>query len=156
PYLGMAWETGFFFQDDFRIRPNLILNLGLRWEYYSVYHDTTKTFYNPDGIAGALQVPIAFRPAGHAYEPYRNNLAPRVGLAWTLDPKGRNVIRTGFGVAYAPFSLRTFASSHYIDPRIPFRFNYGQADVTQYGFKYPMTNEQFASFAKAANLPNGV
>lgn len=156
PYVGKAWETGFFFQDDFRLRPNLILNLGLRWEYYSVYRDTTNTFYNPDGIDGALQNPIRFRPQGQAYSPDKNNFAPRVGIAWTIDPKGRNVLRTGFGMAYAPFSLRTFASSHYIDPRIPFRFNYGQADINQYGFKYPFTNDQFAAFAKANTLPTGV
>ncbi|MCX6607415.1 MAG: TonB-dependent receptor [Acidobacteria bacterium] len=155
-YRGKAWETGFFFQDDFRIRPNLILNLGLRWEYYSVYRDTTNTFYNPDGIAGALQIPIRFRPQAQAYDPDRNNFAPRVGLAWTLDPKGRNVIRTGFGMAYGPFSLRTFASSHYIDPRIPFRATYGQADVNQYGFKFPFSNEQFAAFARSTTLPTGV
>lgn len=156
PYIGQAWETGFFIQDDYRVRRNLILNLGLRWEYYSVYRDSTKTFFNPDGIDGALQVPIRFRPPGEAYRPDKNNFAPRIGLAWTLDPKGRNVIRTGFGMAYAPFSLRTFASSHYLDPRVPFRFNFGQVDINQFGFRFPFTNDQFATFAKASNAPTGV
>ncbi len=156
PYKGQAWETGLFLQDDFRIRRNVILNLGLRWEYYSVYRDTAGTFYNPDGIAGAVETPIRFRPQDQAYRPDRNNFAPRVGLAWTLDSKGRNVVRTGFGMAYAPFSLRTFASSHYIDPKIPFRLTYGQVDVTQFGFRFPFTNEQFANFARTSSGPTGV
>ena len=155
-YIGKAWETGFFFQDDLRLRPNLIVNLGLRWEFYSVYRDSTNTFFNPDGISGAVQNPIRFRPMGKAYDPDKNNFAPRVGLAWTVDQKGRNVVRSGFGMAYAPFSLRTFASSHYIDPRIPFRFSYGQADINQFGFKFPYSNDQFAAFAKTGNLPTGV
>jgi len=156
PYTGKAWETGVFFQDDFRIRRNFILNLGLRYEFYSVYRDTSGHLYNPDGIDGALQVPIRFRPQDQILHPDRNNFAPRVGFAWTLDSNSRNVIRSGFGMAYAPFSLRTFASSHYIDPKVPFRFNFGQADVTQYGFKYPMTNEDFISFARNSNAPTGV
>src|SRR5262249_28967813 len=155
PYDGKAWEMGFFGQDDFRITRNLILNLGLRYEYYSVYHDSTNTFFNPDGIGGALADPVRYRPFGKQYDPDRNNFAPRVGLAWTIGGKGENVIRTGFGMAYAPFSLRTFASSHYIDPRIPFRSTYGQADVTQYGFKFPMNNADFIKFAQNSSTPAG-
>ncbi|MFN7919681.1 MAG: carboxypeptidase regulatory-like domain-containing protein [Bryobacteraceae bacterium] len=152
-YKGHAWETGVFLQDDVRVRRNLIVNLGLRYEYFSVYKDATGHLYNPDGIAGAVSVPPKFRPKDRILEPDRNNFAPRIGFAWTVDSQSRNVIRSGFGMAYAPFSLRTFASSHYLNPDLPFRFNFGQSDVTAYDIRFPMTNEDFAKFVNGNPIP---
>src|SRR5262249_45360897 len=38
-YHARNWELGAFFQDDFRVQPNLMLNLGLRYEYFSVLRE---------------------------------------------------------------------------------------------------------------------
>lgn len=154
-YKGHAWELGFFAQDDIRLRPNLIVNLGLRYEYYSVYKDKSGHFYNPDGPAGAVSVPPKFRPADSAYEADRNNFSPRLGFAWSPGSNGRNVVRGGFGMAYAPLNLRTFATSHYLNPDIPFRFNFAPADIAAYNLKYPLSNEQVASFVIGAPVPRG-
>jgi hypothetical protein len=82
-------------QDDFKIRPNLTLNLGLRYEYYSVnreVHDIYKVF--------DLNACKGFCPQGTPwYFPDRNNFDPRVGIAWTL---GKTVIRTGAGIYHGP------------------------------------------------------
>jgi hypothetical protein len=153
-YKGRSWESGFFVQDDYRFRPNLTINLGLRYEFFSVYRDSTNRFFNPDGPAGAESVPARFRPSDRAYEPDRNNFAPRVGFAYSLGKSQRTVIRSGF-VAYAPFSLRTFATSHYLNPDLPFRFNYAPADIAQFGFRYPLTNEQFAASIVGRDVPRG-
>jgi hypothetical protein len=110
---------------------------------------------NPDGPDGAVQVPPRFRPQNRIYEPDRNNFAPRVGLAWSIGKENRNVIRAGGGMAYAPFSLRTFASSHYINPNLPFRFNLGPVEINQFNFRFPFTNDQFASFVANAVVPRG-
>src|SRR5262249_3404648 len=67
-YEGHCWELGFFAQDDIRLRPNLILNIGIRYEYFSVYHDKSGHFFNPDGPAGAVSVPPKFRPRGSEYD----------------------------------------------------------------------------------------
>ena len=77
-----------YVQDDFKILPNLTLNLGLRYEYYGVnreVHDIYKVF--------DLNACSGFCPQGTPwYFPDRNNFDPRIGLAWSL---GKTVIRTG-------------------------------------------------------------
>jgi len=146
---------GFFVQDDFRVRPKLTLNVGLRYEYFSPYRSSTGHFYNPDGPDGAVANPVRFRPQGKEYNPDRNNFAPRLGFAWSVDKENRNVIRGGFGMAYAPFSLRTFSTSHYVNPDLPFRFTFGPVDVAQFNLRFPFTNDQFAQFLVGRNVPRG-
>jgi outer membrane receptor protein involved in Fe transport len=104
----------FFIQDDWRIRPNLTLNLGLRYEL------TTQPL-NPliddliareSDAATALfdpAFPIASRTLSKLPVD-KNNFAPRVGFAWSPNLRflgerftnGRTVLRGGFGIAYDP------------------------------------------------------
>ena len=64
------------------------------------------------------------------YEPDRNNLAPRVGFAWTLDQAARTVLRGGYGIYYNQGALATSEglyfnppyfnlSVYFPDPRLP-------------------------------------
>jgi Carboxypeptidase regulatory-like domain/TonB dependent receptor len=82
-------------QDDFKVRPNLTLNLGLRYEYYGInreVHDIYRVF-DLYGCRG-------FCPHGTPwYYPDRNNFDPRLGMAWS---KGKTVIRTGAGIYHGP------------------------------------------------------
>jgi hypothetical protein len=84
-----------YVQDDFKVLPNLTLNLGLRYEYYGVnreVHDIYKVF--------DLNACKGFCPQGTPwYFPDRNNFDPRVGLAWSL---GKTVIRAGGGIYHGP------------------------------------------------------
>ena len=88
-----------YIQDDYKLRPNFTLNLGMRYEYYSVnkeVHDRYRVFdmYECRG----------FCPHGSPwYFPDRNNVDPRFGFAWS--PKalnGKTVIRAGAGVYHGP------------------------------------------------------
>jgi len=96
PVLGTRkWYSYAFVQDDIRVRSNLTLNLGLRYEYYGVnreVHDLYRVF--------DLYACHGFCPHGTPwYFPDRNNFDPRVGIAWSL---GKTVIRTGAGVYHGP------------------------------------------------------
>jgi hypothetical protein len=86
-----------YLQDDFKVTPNLTLNLGLRYEYYSVTHEILNRSAVVD-IAGCG----GFCPKGTPYyDPNPTDFGPRVGLAWApAFLNGKTTIRTGFGIYY--------------------------------------------------------
>jgi len=89
-----------YVQDSWRVRPSLTLSLGLRYEYNSPAVDAhdRASIYDPVthsiGLVGENGIPRA------GYAPDKNNLAPRVGIAWMPDAARQWVIRTGYGVYY--------------------------------------------------------
>ena len=90
----------FFVNDSYRVTPRLTLSAGLRYEYNSPAVDAfdRANLYDP---ATRSLVPVGTAGMPRAgYEADRNNFAPRVGLAWTLDEAGRTVVRAGYGVYY--------------------------------------------------------
>ena len=98
-----TWTNGYFIQDDFKIRPNLVVNLGLRYDYFSVPTEMDDRLFNREGPTGLG----ALIPASEGiYKADRNNFAPRLGFAWTVDQSGRTVVRGGFGMFYSRSPLR--------------------------------------------------
>ncbi|HUS05322.1 MAG TPA: TonB-dependent receptor [Bryobacteraceae bacterium] len=84
-----------FIQDEVKLRPNLTLTAGVRYEYYTVLKevlDRARVFN--------LYTCSGFCPPGSPfYLPDRNNFDPRVGLSWSPALfQNRTVIRSGFGV----------------------------------------------------------
>ena len=81
-----AWSA--FAHDDWRVLPSLTVSAGLRYDYMSPPVDADDRANLYDAATGQLvAVGTNGMPRG-GYEPDRNNLAPRVGLAWTLDQRG--------------------------------------------------------------------
>ena len=118
-------ESGFFFQDDFKIHPRLTLNLGLRYEVFTPFVDKNDLMVNFDpngtgngGRKGRFVVPTeAVKARIHPFfitygtvtaaeagvgrglvNTDKNNFAPRLGAAWRLTDK--SVIRGGYGIVY--------------------------------------------------------
>jgi hypothetical protein len=100
-------SNNWYLQDDWKVRRNLTINLGLRFEYQTPF----KERYNqlayfdpaaPEPVTGRTGV-LTMTSASHRYPSNPNyNWAPRIGLAWTFLPA--TVLRAGYGVFFAPGS----------------------------------------------------
>jgi hypothetical protein len=103
-------------QDDWKVLPNLTLNLGVRWEYGSPYSEWKNNISNfdpasqsvltvtPGAVAGNGITPVS---ASGVYgstlvNPDLNDFSPRVGFAYALTPK--TAIRGGFGTGYVHYT----------------------------------------------------
>lgn len=153
-YHTRLWEMGGFIQDDFQARPNLMINLGLRYEYFSVLKEAKNQLYNPDGVTAAVTRPVEFRPPGSIYRPDYNNFEPRVGFAWTPGGSERWVIRSGFGVFLAQPLLNNLELV-YSAPNLPTRINFAASDIAKLGLKYPMTNGDILTLFGTTTVPVG-
>ncbi len=92
-----------YIQDDWKVSRNLTLNLGMRYEYATPQWDANMRLSNFDPVSNQL---IPARDGSIAeraqVNPDRNNFAPRIGFAYSMDP--RTVVRGGYGIAYAHFN----------------------------------------------------
>jgi trimeric autotransporter adhesin len=97
----------FFGQDDWRLRGNLSLNVGVRYEYNGPYTEAHNQIANLDVAPGfTAAVPVLPGAAGPFNGTFptslihadRNNFAPRLGLAWR--PLKATVVRAGYGINY--------------------------------------------------------
>jgi hypothetical protein len=86
----------FFVQDDYRVLPNLTLNLGLRYEYGTPIYEKYNRLANYSIATGTMIQASDSNP--YLVNPDKHNFAPRVGLAWTVRPK--LVIRSAYGMFY--------------------------------------------------------
>ncbi len=132
-------------QDELKLTPQLTLNLGLRYEYYSVAHEILNRAAVVD-IAGCG----GFCPPGTPfYSPNTHDLGPRVGLAWA--PKalnGKTVVRTGFGIYYGGNQNDDFSDP--MESAVP-RYNISSSDVPNLQYPVdPFVNPQFALYSPKA------
>jgi hypothetical protein len=101
--------VSFFGQDDWRVRTNLSLNLGLRYEYFTPIQEKYGHLANldvaPDFTAVAPVVAGGVGPYSGQFpaaliNPDKNNFSPRIGIAWKPSAKSKFTFRTGYGWAY--------------------------------------------------------
>jgi hypothetical protein len=96
PYTQLGHRIGLFAEDDFRVRPNLTLNLGLSWEFFSPWVEKDNRQANIDLKTGRVILAGQNGASRALYDPYYGGFEPRVGFAWT--PSERLVVRAGFGI----------------------------------------------------------
>jgi hypothetical protein len=92
-----GWQ--FYAQDSWRIRDDLTVNLGLRYERFTPLLDRNDLLTNIDPDTGQIVVARDGSTSERALiNPDRNDFAPRLGAAW--NPTQRLVIRGGYGIFY--------------------------------------------------------
>jgi trimeric autotransporter adhesin len=97
-----------YLQDDWRVRSNFTINAGVRYEYQSPYSeasnrlvtlDVTPDFTAATPVQAGGVGPYSGQFPDTLVEPDRNNIAPRIGIAWR--PKPNHMVRGGYSINYA-------------------------------------------------------
>jgi hypothetical protein len=132
-------EMGFFGQDVWRMRPNLTVNVGLRWETQfpvtslndGLTNPTLEGLYGVSGpgnifkpgtLTGSATQFLQFKQGSSAYNTDWSNFAPSLGFAWTANFKegilsrifgenGQTVFRGGFSTAFNRDGINTLINT---------------------------------------------
>ncbi len=145
-------EMAFFFQDDWKVRPNLTLSAGVRWEPWfpdydsndqiSVFRPGQQSTIYPTAPIGMLFVGDKGVPRGGVPNDW-NNLAPRFGFAW--NPTAKTSVRGAYGIFYetpAIHQLSAFAQNQPFSAQVQINAPYSFSDpyrgqVNPFPYKRP-------------------
>ena len=128
-------EYAVFAQDEWRAATNLTLTLGLRYDYQDIAQPQTR---NPDPQLAAAGIDTSVIPVDG------NNLAPRVGFAWT--PRKELVVRGGYGIFYGRTPSIMIGTAHSGNA-------VNVTNVTFTGATVPTYPNVFATIPTGAALP---
>jgi hypothetical protein len=132
PRTGTRKTTEFgYILDEFKFRPNLTLNVGLRYEYFGVSHEVNGLGLVFDPYTCGLQ----YCPAGSDwYFPNTKDISPRLSIAWSpAMSHGKTAIRTGYGRYYGEGQFGGLASLG----NVTYTYNLTQKNIP--GLTYPVT-----------------
>lgn len=92
---------GLFVQDDYKLRKNLTLNLGLRWSYFGpVYATENNMFVAVPGAGSSFLTGLTVKK-GNSWTAQKNNFSPEIGFAWSPSKfKDKLVVRGGYGLNF--------------------------------------------------------
>jgi hypothetical protein len=165
-------EYHFFLNDNWRFRPNLTLDYGLRYEYNTVPREVNNRIENAlrlEGLPapGASRFDSADRTRAFnesvaayrrildgrksIYDPDHNNFGPHIGFAWTPETVGRTVVRGGYGIYHDTILGAVVSQSRNVFPtEIPINVDpsFGVFDT------FNLNNPAFLQFSQLPGVPN--
>jgi hypothetical protein len=106
----LNWNsTAGFVQDDWRVTPKLIVNLGLRYSYVSPMDE-------PNNLVGGFDPTLGMVQQGQPglntlWKPDYKDFSPRLGFAWDVTGKGTTMVRGGASKIYSMFGGQQFTGS---------------------------------------------
>ncbi|MBM3736679.1 MAG: TonB-dependent receptor [Acidobacteria bacterium] len=145
-YTARSKEWGMFLQDDFRVNKKLVVNFGIRNDYFGNYVASAKDggpphAYNRGFVDFATFRHTPIRPIDNPFDSDGINIAPRVGFSYNPDGNSRNVIRGGFSTMFTNMAGETVTQTVQNSLVDPFRSAFSRAEALQFGLKYPQYNE---------------
>ncbi len=146
----------FFAQDTWKLRPNLTVDLGVRYQFFVPVTDTNNvlttfdpSLYNRANAPTCVQAACTTfvrgtgnelngiiragvnSPFGDAiYRADKNNFSPRIGVAWDPFKKGETVIRAGYGLYYDQPLVGIFEQNSFVNPPFNNSASYTSAGIT--------------------------
>ena len=151
-FRGTQKSFGFFAQDDWRIRPNLTLNIGLRYDSFGNFvpkpKETAKEsgLYNPDGLLDQVTFAVGkVRDRNNPVEADRwVNMGPRFGFSYDPQSNGKTAIRGGFGILFSSQVTGALQAAVQPGPNTPFRIRFSRADSARLGLKWGSYTDDIA------------
>jgi len=136
-----------FYQDNYKVRPNLTVTAGLRWDYFGPITAKNGLLATVVFGSGASRFTnMSVRTGGSQYNAQKGNFGPQLGFAWSPrqlmghDFGSRLVFRGGIGIAYTGLtqsnSLDTRFNPPFVDNNPTFSCPAGQFDTTKCSLLY--------------------
>lgn len=146
-------ERGFYLQDSWQARRNLVLNFGFRYEYQSPFVEKDDNLSNFDPVTKTIQLAGRGSNSRSLINPDKDNIMPRVGIAYTFRDK--TVLRAGYGIFYSP---ENDARSDVLTKNYPFatRQDYTNGfDYNTYTFLLPYRLDTGIPRVTTVPIPSG-
>lgn len=142
-FLFVSKSISEFFEDSWRVKPNLTVTLGLRYEYNVPIVEKKNRLTNFDFSTGKAVQAGQNGLSRATYDPDKNNFAPRIGFSWDLFNNGKWSMRGGYGVFYDLVVINTMLGLRLNPP-------FFEVDALANSTTTPVSIEQ--TFANAAAL----
>ena len=146
----------FFAQDTWKMRPNLTLDFGVRYQYFVPVTDVNNvlTSFDPalysranaptcttaacatfvrgtgNALNGIAVAGVNSRFGSSIYPSDKNNFSPRLGVAWDPFSDGKTIVRAGYGLYYDQPLVGIFEQNSFVNPPFNNRFAFSGAGVS--------------------------